>query len=78
MVAKGLEVMINSDDPPMFHTDIGSEYVKMVQAAQWGPEQVRRFCLNGVDGSWASEDEKRTMRGDFSAELERLEGELSR
>jgi adenosine deaminase len=78
MVAKGLRVMINSDDPPMFHTDIGSEYVTMVQAAEWGPEQVRAFCLNGVDGSWASDEEKRAMRQDFTAELDRLEADLSR
>jgi adenosine deaminase len=78
MVAKGLRVMINSDDPPMFHTDIGSEYVKMVNAAGWGPEKVREFSLNGVEGSWASDDEKRQMRQEFEAELDRLEAELER
>src|SRR5919109_2944814 len=52
MVAKGLKVMINSDDPTMFHTDIGTEYVKMVSAAEWEPDKVREFSLNGVDGSW--------------------------
>ncbi len=28
MVAEGLRVMINSDDPTMFHTDIGTEFVE--------------------------------------------------
>ena len=78
MVAKGLRVMLNSDDPPMFHTDIGSEYVKMVNAAGWGPEKVREFSLNGVEGSWAPDDEKRRMRTEFEAELDRLEAELER
>ena len=36
MVARGLKVMINSDDPSMFHTDIGSEYVKMVERRRLG------------------------------------------
>jgi len=76
MVAKGLRVMINSDDPPMFHTDIGTEYVKMVNAAEWGPDRVREFSLNGVEGSWASDEEKRQMRAEFEAELDRLEAEL--
>lgn len=78
MVAKGLKVMINSDDPPMFHTDIGEEYSKMVQAAAWEPAQVREFCLNGIDGSWMADDEKRRMHAEFVEELDRLEGELVR
>jgi len=77
MVAKGLKVMINSDDPPMFHTDIGTEYVKMVQAAEWGPDKVREFSLNGIEGSWLSDDEKRRLRLQFEQELDRLEAELS-
>lgn len=77
MVAKGLKVMINSDDPPMFHTDIGTEYVKMVTAAEWGPDRVREFSLNGVEGSWMSDDEKRRRRQEFEAELDRLERELA-
>jgi adenosine deaminase len=78
MVAKGLKVMINSDDPPMFHTDIGEEYSKMVQAAEWEPAQVREFCLNGVDGSWMSDDEKRQLRAAFVEELDSLEAKLVR
>jgi adenosine deaminase len=78
MVAKGLKVMLNSDDPPMFHTDIGSEYAKMVQAAEWEPAQVREFCLNGIDGSWAPDEEKRRLRREFAEELDRLESELVR
>jgi adenosine deaminase len=77
MVAKGLRVMINSDDPPMFHTDIGTEYVKMVQAAEWGPDKVREFSLNGIEGSWMSDDENRRLRLQFEQELDRLEAELS-
>jgi adenosine deaminase len=76
MVAKDLRVMINSDDPPMFHTDIGTEYVTMVEAAGWGPDKVREFCFNGIDGSWLGDDEKRRMRADFESELAKLEAEL--
>ena len=28
MAARGLKIMVNSDDPSMFHTDIGTEYVE--------------------------------------------------
>jgi adenosine deaminase len=77
MVDKGLKVMINSDDPPMFHTDIGTEYVKMVNAAGWGKDKVREFSLNGVEGSWMDDGEKRRLRGEFEQELGRLESELA-
>jgi adenosine deaminase len=76
MVARGLKVMINSDDPSMFQTDIGSEYVKMVNAAEWSADKVREFSLNGVEGSWLPDDEKRRLRQEFEAELDRLESEL--
>ena len=68
--------MINSDDPTMFHTDIGSEYVKMTEAAGWEPAQVREFVLNGIDGSWLEHSEKVRRRREFTDELDRLEAEL--
>jgi adenosine deaminase len=76
MADEGLKIMINSDDPPMFHTDIGKEYVGMVQAAEWGPERVREFVMNGIDGSWAPDDEKRRLREDFTRELDELDAQL--
>ncbi len=78
MAAEGLKIMINSDDPPMFHTDIGKEYVGMVQAAGWGPEKVREFVLNGIDGSWMSDDEKQRLRREFERELDELDAQLER
>ena len=78
MADEGLKIMLNSDDPPMFHTDIGKEYVGMVQAAEWGPERVREFVMNGIDGSWASDDEKRRMRQEFERELDELDAQLER
>ncbi|MDP9400087.1 MAG: hypothetical protein M3P39_03875 [Actinomycetota bacterium] len=76
MADEGLRIMVNSDDSPMFHTDIGTEYVRMASAAGWGPDQVRQFVLNGVEGSWLGEDEKRRMREDFERDLDGLDGEL--
>ena len=78
MADEGLRIMINSDDPPMFHTDIGNEYVGMVQAAGWGPEKVREFVLNGVDGSWMSDDEKQRLRREFEREFDELDAQLER
>jgi len=75
MADEGLKIMINSDDPPMFHTDIGTEYVRINDAAQWRPEQVEQFVMNGIDGSWLDDEEKRRLRQEFERELAELRAE---
>ena len=69
--------MLNSDDPAMFHTDIGKEYADLCGALGYGPEQVREFCLNGVEASFMDDADKRAMSSSFSAELDDLESELA-
>jgi len=76
MADEGLRIMINSDDPPMFHTDIGTEYVGMVSAADWAPDRVRTFVMNGIEGAWLDDDEKRRMRSTFERELDELDRQL--
>lgn len=76
MVDRGLTVTLNSDDPPMFHTDIGEEYVRMAQAAGWGLETVRELSLNAVEAAWLPADERRRMREQLELEMGRLEGAL--
>ena len=76
MVQEGLNCTLNSDDPTMFHTDIGKEYVDLCSALDYGPDAVRQFCLNGVEATWLDDDDKRTIAGAFSAELDRLEEQL--
>jgi adenosine deaminase len=78
MVAKGLKIVLNSDDPTMFHTDVGTEYVKMTKAADWSPEQVRGFVLNGVEEAWLDDSDKAQLRRQISEELDRVEAELGR
>ena len=76
MADEGLLIMLNSDDPPMFHTDIGTEYVGMVAAADWGRDRVRTFVMNGIEGAWLTDDEKRRMRSEFERELDELDSRL--
>jgi adenosine deaminase len=77
MVAAGLAVMLNSDDPTMFHTDIGREYVQLCTALDYGPSTVRELVLTGVDATWLDESDKAAMRTDFTDTLNRLDAELS-
>jgi uncharacterized protein YaaN involved in tellurite resistance len=39
---------------------------------------VREFVMNGIDGSWASDDEKRQLRQTFERELDELDAQLER
>jgi adenosine deaminase len=77
MVAAGLRVTLNSDDPTMFHTDIGTEYVRLCTALGYGVEQVERFSLSGVDAAWLDDGERSALRADFAAELGKLSQELT-
>ncbi len=77
MVAAGLRVMLNSDDPTMFHTDIGREYVELCTALDYGPATVRTLVLAGVDATWLDDGEKAAMRAAFTADLDDLDTGLA-
>ncbi len=76
MIEAGLKVMLNSDDPTMFHTDIGQEYVEFCGQNGHSVALVRELVLNGVDGTWLPDEEKAAMRARFVEELDALEAEL--
>ncbi|MHB1928408.1 MAG: adenosine deaminase family protein, partial [Acidimicrobiales bacterium] len=76
MVAGGLRCMLNSDDPTMFHTDLGREYVVLCQTLGYDSAQVRDLCLNGVEASWLDDADKAVMRKEFNAEIDALESAL--
>jgi len=77
MVAAGLNVMLNSDDPTMFHTDIGREYVELCTALGYGQDTVRALVLNGVDATWLDDVDKAALRTAFTAELDALDTRLA-
>jgi adenosine deaminase len=76
MVAAGLNVMINSDDPTMFHTDLGREYVELCTALDYDPATVRALVLNGVDAAWLDDADRTALRAEFLAELDLLDARL--
>jgi len=76
MVERGLRVTLNSDDPPMFKTDIGYEFALTCPAMAFSPETACELALNGVDASWLDESERRTLRRAFEQEIAELRAEL--
>ena len=42
----------------------------------FGPEDVREFVLNGIDGSWLDDPTKRRWRQEWSREIDALIAQL--
>jgi adenosine deaminase len=76
MLDAGLLVHLNSDDPTMFRTDIGKEYVDFVGQNGYPPEVAKTMVLNGVDATWLDAADKASLRAGFVAELAALDAEL--
>jgi adenosine deaminase len=78
MMEAGLLVHLNSDDPTMFHTDIGKEYVDFIGQNDYAPEIAKQLVHNGVDATWLDDGEKAQLHRLFDDEIAALDKELVR
>jgi adenosine deaminase len=76
MVRQGLKIMVDYDDPLMFKTDPTSDDVAMAEQMGFGPEDIREFVLNGLDGAWLDDPTKRRWRREWSREIDALIAQL--
>lgn len=67
---RGCIVMIDADDPALFHTSITQEYAEVERIA--GPAMLERFVRNAVDASFASGEAKSAMRRRLDAAVAEL------
>ncbi|MBS1723163.1 MAG: adenosine deaminase [Armatimonadetes bacterium] len=51
MVEEGLNVSVNSDDPPMFSTSLTEEWAKSASQYSWGKSTVKKLTMNAVDAA---------------------------
>ncbi|MDI7275638.1 MAG: adenosine deaminase family protein, partial [Anaerolineae bacterium] len=68
----GVRVTLNSDDPPLFNTDLVREYRVAAHHFGFGADDLCRLSLNAVHASFLPPEEKARLAADFEAELERL------
>lgn len=63
---QGVYVTVDTDDPPMFSTDITSEYVLLArQGFSW--DELWQFNLNGLEASFLSDEAKVNFRPEWQA-----------
>jgi len=68
----GLAITVNSDDPPMFATDLTHEYEVLVEHFGFTADELARISLNGIQYSFLPEAEKEPLKQQFRLEIERL------
>ncbi len=70
LVDAGVYVTLNSDDPPMFSTDLNNEYLTLAgQGFTW--EELWKLNLNTLEASFLSEAEKSAYRNEWRSFAER-------
>jgi len=68
----GLSITVNSDDPPMFGTDLAHEYEILVEYFRFTEDELARLSLNGVHCSLLPTVEKERLENEFRLEIARL------
>jgi adenine deaminase len=72
----GVFVTLNSDDPPMFHTDVVDNYEAVAETFGFGPEEIRLIARNSFAGSFLDAETKAAYLARFDAEAAKLHVEL--
>jgi len=63
----GLMVTINSDDPPMFGSNLLEEYVLVQERFEFSLEQMRELAANSVEASFLPPDGSWSCCGGWSS-----------
>lgn len=76
LLAEGLFVTINSDDPPMFSTNLTEEYLRITKHFGFDSERLKQFQFNAIKASLLPDANKLELIREFTEEFTRLEREL--
>jgi adenosine deaminase len=72
LLAAGVPITVNSDDPPLFNTTVADEMALLAEPFGLTLGQVDEIVLNGVRHSFLPADEKAALETSFRAELDAL------
>lgn len=76
MAARGIKLMLDCDDPPMFKTNPSKDFILAAEHMGFGPADFRRFMLNGIDGCWVDDSTKSAWRTSYAADFDALAAQL--
>ncbi|MFT3812498.1 MAG: adenosine deaminase [Acidovorax sp.] len=72
MVALGLRVHPNTDDPTLHQVTPTQAWLMMSRDFGFGLDALKSFMLNGLDAAWIDDETRRRWRGDWSAQFDHL------
>lgn len=78
MMAAGLNVTLNTDDPQMFKTDVGHSYRSLCETQGWSSAQAIQLSLTGVEACWLPQPERTALRRRFAEDIAVLNAEFHR
>jgi aminodeoxyfutalosine deaminase len=67
LVAAGVTVTINTDDPPMVGTDLNTEYAIAARLLDLDERGVKELALTAVDASFAGPETKAAVRAEINS-----------
>lgn len=70
---EGVYVTVNSDDPPMFNTDLVSEYQALVEHLGFGAAELEQLSLNALRASFLPAYRKANLEEAFLSQFAQLE-----
>ncbi|MBE0690526.1 MAG: adenosine deaminase, partial [Anaerolineae bacterium] len=62
LMAQGLYVTLNSDDPPMFNTTLTREFQQAADVFSWSVDTIETLTLNAARATLLLENEKRVLK----------------
>lgn len=72
LLAAGVRVTLNSDDPPMFGTSLNREYERVAEAFGLGAEELAAIALAGFEAAFVEPDDRADLIAHFERECARL------
>ena len=64
-INSGIKVSVNSDDPPMFGTDMNNEYTQLNKELGFSVHELHKIGLDSIETSFIHEEKKERLRNLF-------------
>ncbi len=77
MPGLGLRIHPNTDDPTLHKVTPTGAWLMMVRDFGFGLDDLRGFMLNGLDGAWIDDGQRRAWRAEWAAAFDALRARLA-